>query len=296
MASIKHSFNPATDIPPLNNKVILITGANTGLGKQTALELAQHSPAQIWLTSRDFTKGQTAVEEVQKIASPGTKIHLLQLDLSSFASIKSAAKTFLSSVSRLDILFLNAGVLGHPPALTDEGYEIHMGTNHLGHALLLKLLTPLLNKTSQETPGGPSRVVSLTSIGYRLSDSSIHFHKLRQPDGLPQILRYIQSKLANLLYAKEVAKRYRESKIVSVHPGEVDTELFSREPGDEQVRFLVEEVAPKRVGSLEEGVKNQIWAAVAEVESGAYYEPVGRRAEEGLANDVVMARMLWEWT
>lgn len=97
---------------------------------------------------------------------------------------------------------------------------------------------------------------------------------------------------------QEVAKRYPQFTIVSIHPGEVATELFSREPGDEQVRYLQTEVAPARTIAVEQGVKNQLWAATAEgVTSGLYYEPIGvSDSATGLANDEEMARKLWEWT
>jgi NAD(P)-dependent dehydrogenase (short-subunit alcohol dehydrogenase family) len=108
MASKNVSFNPTTDIPSLEDKVILITGANSGLGKQSSLELAKHNPAQIWMAARSPDKGQAAVAEV-KSQVPGATVVFLELDLSSFDSIKKAAKTVLTSSPRLDILMLNAG-------------------------------------------------------------------------------------------------------------------------------------------------------------------------------------------
>ncbi len=107
----------------------------------------------------------------------------------------------------------------------------------------------------------------------------------------------MQSKLANLLYAKEVAKHYPQFKTMSIDPGAVKTDLFSREPGDEQMRYLQTKVAPEKAGPIEEGVKNQLWAATADgVVSGTYYEPIGVDAAEGVGRDEEMARRLWEWT
>ena len=292
------SFDPARDILSLADKVILITGANTGLGKQTALDLAKHGPSHIWMTARSFDKGNAAVADV-KSQYPGVSVSFLELDLASFASIKSAAKSFLASASRLEILFLNAGILGHPAALTKDGYEIHMGTNHLGHALLLKLLAPLLIKTASETTPADVRVVSLASIGYKYAAGGIQFDTLKEIDeGITPISRYTQSKLANLLYAQEVAAHYPQFTTVSLDPGAVGTDLFSREPGDEQVRHLQTNVAPQHAGPVTEGVKNQLWAATAKgVTSGKYYEPVGvSDTESGAALDKNMAKKLWEWT
>ncbi|RGP66287.1 hypothetical protein FSPOR_6665 [Fusarium sporotrichioides] len=288
-----YSFNPAGDIPSLDGRVILITGANTGLGKVTALELAKHNPAHVYITARDSTKGNAALDEVKGVASEGTKISLLELDLSSFDSIKAAAKTFLDHEARLDVLLLNAGIMGAPPVLTEDGYEMHMGTNHLGHALLLKLLKPVLDKTAD------SRVVHLSSAGFRhVGPGGIEFDTLRSttsPTPLP--LRYAQSKLACLLYAREAAKRYCFTNI-AINPGEVQTELFLREAGDEMMKHLQENVVPKMAGPISEGVKNHLWAVTSpEIKNGEFYEPVGKTGGlEGAGLDDEMAKKLWEWT
>ncbi|KAL4730890.1 hypothetical protein ACLX1H_002932 [Fusarium chlamydosporum] len=288
-----YAFNPSRDIPSLDGKVILITGANTGLGKATAIELAKHSPAHIYITARDSTKGSAALEEVRSVASAGTKISLLDLDLSSFENIKTAAKGFLDKEGRLDVLLLNAGVMGVPPVSTKDGYEMHIGINHLGHALLLKLLKPVLEKTPQ------ARVVHLSSAGFRhVGPAGIEFETLRSATSeTPLPMRYAQSKLACLLYAREAAKRY-QFKNIAINPGEVQTELFSREPGDEMMKYLQEHIVPKASGPISEGVKNHLWAATSpDIENGEFYEPVGETGGlEGHGLDDEMARKLWDWT
>ncbi|KAF7556505.1 hypothetical protein G7046_g6273 [Stylonectria norvegica] len=298
MASSGVSFTPDLDIPSQSGKFILITGANTGLGKQTALELAKHHPSEIWITARNAERGNAAVKEI-KTQSPDVSVFFLELDLASFDSIKSAAKKFLSSTSRLDLLFLNAGILGCPPALTKDGYEIQFGTNHLGHALLLKLLTPRLVQTASEPAGTDVRVVSLSSIGYAyVGPEGIQFETLKDnTKDITPLARYVQSKLANLLYAQEVAKRYPQFTTVSVHPGSVTTELFSREAGDETIKKMQINRPSSKV-TVEDGAKTQLWAATADgVVSGQYYEPVGvADAATGFANDKAMAQKLWEWT
>lgn len=276
MANGTTPFNPDKDIPSLGGKVILITGANTGLGKRSALELAKHNPAALWVTARSTEKANAAVEEVKK-QSPNASIKPLELDLTSFKSIKSAAKKFQDSSSRLDVLMLNAGILGAKPSLTEDGYEIHIGTNHVGHALLLKLLTPLLTKTASGSSAKDVRAIILTSIGWKFNvDQGLEIDTFKSVEGAGPVMRYVQSKLANMLYAQEMAKHYPQFTTVSVHPGEVDTELFSREPGDEQVAYLQKNVAPARVKPIDDGVKNQLWAAsTSDLVSGEYYEPVG---------------------
>jgi NAD(P)-dependent dehydrogenase (short-subunit alcohol dehydrogenase family) len=194
--------------------------------------------------------------------------------------------------------------MGCPPSLTAEGYEIQMGTNHVGHALLLKLLTPLLRKTAASCSDPNSvRVVSLSSSAWKYAGpEKIQFDTLRSLDGggVTPVNRYVQSKTANLLYAREFARRHPEFVTVSVDPGEVATALFTREPGDAQMAYLQAEVAPKRTGPIEEGVKNQLWAATADggvVVSGNHYEPVGKSPEStGLLLDEELAGEVWEWT
>ncbi|KAM0487426.1 hypothetical protein ACHAP7_001939 [Fusarium lateritium] len=288
-----YAFDPSKDIPSLEGKVILITGANTGLGKATAIELVKHSPTNVYLTSRNAEKGKAALEEVKSAASDGTKVSLLSLDLSSFESIKAAAAEFLQREDRLDVLLLNAGIMGAPPTLTKDGYEMHMGTNHLGHALLLKFLKPVLGKTPN------TRVIHLSSAGFRhVGTEGIEFDTLKYATSTTALpLRYAQSKLACLLYAREAAKRYSFTNI-AINPGEVQTELFSREAGDDLMKHLQTEVAPGLEIPIEEGVKNHLWATTCpDIENGEFYEPVGKSGgleRHGLDDE--MARKLWDWT
>ncbi|KAJ4263511.1 hypothetical protein NW762_006330 [Fusarium torreyae] len=289
-----YAFNPSKDIPSLVNKVILITGANTGLGKATAIELVKHSPAHVYLTSRNSTKGKVALDEVKRAASEDTKASLLELDLASFESIKAAAAEFLRREDRLDVLLLNAGVMGVPPSLTKDGYEMHIGTNHLGHALLLKLLKPVLDKTPD------ARVVHLSSAGFRhTGPAGIEFETLQSATSDTSLpVRYAQSKLACLLYAREAAKRYPGFKNIAINPGDVDTELFTREAGDEHMKHLQENVVGQLVVPISEGVKNHLWATTTpDIENGEFYEPVGETGGlEGHGLDDEMARKLWDWT
>ena len=186
--------------------------------------------------------------------------------------------------------------MGCPPKLTKEGYEIQMGTNHIGHALLLKLLEPTLLKT---TTLYPVRVVSMASSAWKWAGpEKIQFDTLKSLEGATPVNRYIQSKTANMLYVQELAKHYPQFTIASIDPGEVATQLFSRDPGDEQMIHIQTEVAPKAWRPVEEGVKNQLWASVSmDVTSGEYYEPIG---QGGLATDDgkddQLAEKLWEWT
>lgn len=148
-------FDPK-NISDLTGKVIIITGANGGLGYESLLHLAPHHPSKIYLCARTQAKYDAAMKGITAtIPNAADFIHYLELDLTSFASIKSAAQTFTSSNNRLDILMNNAGIMAQPAGLTKDGYEIQFGTNHMGHFLLTKLLLPTLQSTAS-TPNPTS--------------------------------------------------------------------------------------------------------------------------------------------
>ncbi|EKG16135.1 Short-chain dehydrogenase/reductase SDR [Macrophomina phaseolina MS6] len=297
------TFDPDTDIGDLTNKVILVTGGNVGLGKQTILELAKHSPAHIYLAARNPKKAQAAITDIQQRLSPSCTpppITFLELDLSSLQSVHAAAQAFLAVEARLDVLVLNAGILAvMPPAVTPDGYEIHFGTNHVGHALLTRLLLPALRTTRATVDD--VRVVVLTSAGHNWApvNVGIDFAAVKAPaESLTSRGRYGQSKLANALWARELARRHPEITVVAVHPGMVATNIFQN--ASERSWLIRNVVVPFGTINVEEGVKNQLWAVAApseDVVSGEYYEPVGRLGRNsGWVRNEDLARRLWDWT
>ncbi|KAK1830915.1 short-chain dehydrogenase [Podospora conica] len=286
------TFPPGTD---LTGKSILITGAASGLGYQSVVSLLSHDrpPAVIFLTARTLAKAAAAVSTLPTTPTHPTKIIPLALDLTSFASI-AALPPSLPPGSALDILLLNAGIMAVPPGLTADGYEIQFGTNHLGHALLTKLLLPLL----QQSPA--PRVVVLSSAGHRswpqgwgLKPGSLR----TDASELGAYERYFRSKLANVLFAREMARRYPGVKTVSVHPGIVDTGIVGSET-PWVVTAAIKVFKPLVVRSVEDGVRNQLWACVSDdVVSGEYYHPVGVAGKASKdAKDDGLAAELWEWT
>ena len=291
------SFDPDKDIPSLADQTILITGANAGLGRASLLTLAAHNPSTIYLCSRSLSNGSSTASEILK-SVPGANIKVLGLDLSSFESIKKVAAKVTEEAARLDILMLNAGIMGVPANVTEQGYEVQFGTNYMGHALLTKLLLPLLEKTAGEAKSDVRIVASTSHTHHYAPSGGIVFESLKSTaEKMPGFARYGQSKLANVLWVREMAKRYPHFVVAAVHPGVVSTGLLARAT-DLGLPAGMSGAVNRSSVSVEEGVKNQLWAATAKgVVSGEYYEPVGvagNASEYG--KDDELAKKLWEWT
>lgn len=292
----------AKNIPDLSGKVILVTGANSGLGLQSVLDLARHGPKEIWLTSRTTDKAEQAIQEIKKEV-PSANLKSLSLDLSSFESIKSAARSFTQSSQRLDVLLLNAGIMASDAGLTKDGYEVQFGTNHVGHALLTKLLTPILDRTAAE-PGSDVRVVVLTSAAVAMAPKDgIEFDTLKtQQEPMGTWTRYGQSKLANALFARQLAKLHPTWTVTAIHPGVVTTNL-SRHVQDRYwwAKGLMP-IANLLLTTVQQGALNQLWGSTApkeDIKSGEMYFPVadltgGRRGP--FVKDDALAKKLWDWT
>lgn len=298
-------FDASKEIPDLSGKVILITGGTAGLGSATALSFAAHAPGQIYFTGRSQPSADKLIREV-KAKYPNLGITFIQCDLASLASVQNAVKNLLSKIDRLDILMANAGVMALPHGQTSDGYEIQFGTNHMGHALLVKLLVPLMEDTAEKT--GDVRIVWNTSLGYGLHPrGGILFDKVKTPqkDISPisgHWIRYGQSKLANLLYARSFAKHHPAITSVSIHPGVSATGLVTSLGIMDRLLVYVTNIG--KMLSPEQCAWNQQWAATApigkgsrQVESGCYYEPVGVKGKlSGEAGNDELAEKLWVWT
>ncbi|KAB5522937.1 short-chain dehydrogenase/reductase [Coniochaeta sp. 2T2.1] len=298
------SFTASKDLPSLAGKTILVTGGNAGLGKQSVHDLAKYGkPAKIFLAARSLQKAQSAIDEIKQDV-PDANIVSLQLDLTSFDSINAAARTFLSQSDSLDILMLNAGIMATPPGQTKEGYEIQFGTNHMGHFLLTKLLLPVLRATVARPDDKPAdvRIVVLSSAGIGLAPASGFDDSWVRTDGsaVSTLTRYGQSKLANALMARELARRYPEITSIAVHPGTVNTGLADAFQDSGVLQNILLMVVRPFLATPEMGARNQLWAAVSgDVKNGEYYMPVGAVGwGRGTANarDDELARKVWEWT
>jgi NAD(P)-dependent dehydrogenase (short-subunit alcohol dehydrogenase family) len=208
----------------LTGQVVIVTGANTGIGLKTARRLSQQH-ATVVLACRSVQKGQAAADD-----DDVGGIFLAPMDLASLRSVREFCEIFRSTCDRLDILVNNAGIMNAPYSLTDDGFEIAMGCNHLGHFLLSQLLAPLMIRTAEKT-GKPSRLVIVssahageTSVGRANIDLEDLHWKQREYHAKRA---YASSKLANYLHALHASQIYPPDKLicVSLHPGWVQTQL-----------------------------------------------------------------------
>ncbi|TKA34009.1 hypothetical protein B0A54_14886 [Friedmanniomyces endolithicus] len=220
------------------------------LGESTALAIARHGPAKLLLVSRTESKLQHVADKIAKI-NPNVKVDLIVVDLSSQTDIRTAARKVFDLTDRLDVLVNNAAVVTSARGETLEGIELQFGTNHIGHHLLTSLLTPLLIAAATASgERGTTRIVNVSSIGYRLSPIRFHDHNFEgkpipseeePPKGIPAHMKpdvaagrpyygftaYGQSKTANILHAVALKEKFLSKGIqaFAVHPGSIWTDL-----------------------------------------------------------------------
>ncbi|KAH7148230.1 retinol dehydrogenase [Dactylonectria macrodidyma] len=290
-------FNPRTDIPDLSGKVIFVTGGNVGLGRESILEFCKHNPAQIFLAARSKEKAQAAIDEIVKAVPNAAPIIFIELDLGSFDSVKRAANEFLSKSTQLHILMNNAGIMATPAGTTKEGYEIQFGTNHMGHALLTKLLLPTLQQTAKTSD---VRIVSLSSNAEAWTGGPLWSFKQMKSDmaSTATVSRYGISKIANIYHSRALSRRYPEIRCISLHPGAVATSLSRGlyESFPLITPFL--RLALVFTKGPADGVRNQLWASVSpNAKSGEFYHPVGVTGKGSRqSQDQKLEEELWKWT
>ncbi|KAH3951034.1 hypothetical protein HBI56_088630 [Parastagonospora nodorum] len=303
------SFVPATDIPSLDGKIIFISGGTAGLGSESMKALAAHNAAHIYFTGRNVAAADTLISTI-KALHPYVGLTFIPMDLLSLRSVKEAiAKSF--NHDHLDILLNNAGIMAKPPGLSVDGYEIQFATNHLGHAMLTKQLMPFLLKAS-EAPDSDVRIICNTSDGYEISrmiKGGISFAELESGSTMSRTLlgqwqRYGQSKLANILFAAELARRYPQIKSVAIHPGVVETPLLTDLAGfDKYFTLWTCKLQGVPIMKPHEGAYNQLWCAAGAkkevLRNGGFYRPVGRDDTDtlkGEGSNAELAAKLWDWT
>ena len=290
----------ADQIPSQEGRTHVITGANTGLGLASALELAGRG-AHVVLACRNSGKAEAAADEIRS-AHSGAQVDVAELDLGSLDAVREQSAEIAQRFPKIDVLMNNAGVMHPPRSKTTDGFELQLGTNHLGHFVLTARLLPVL----RATPG--SRVVTVSSIAHA-QGGDIHFDDLQwERRRYSRQLTYAQSKLANLVFARELDRRLRAAGIespisVAAHPGVAATELarhlpFPIDKGFNLLRFTPFAQDPKM------GALSQLLAATdPQVKGGDYWGPrgpfgmsghPGRAGSTGKANDPEIARRLWE--
>ncbi|KZO91912.1 NAD-P-binding protein [Calocera viscosa TUFC12733] len=232
-------FDPVTDIPHLDGRIAIVTGANSGIGYQSALQLASHG-AKVYLTTRSEQKALDTIGRIER-ALPALKgagrLQALTMELSSISSAKAAAEAFLKKENRLDILINNAGTLASAYSETPEGISTVIAANHIGPFVFTTTLLPVLEATAK-LPGSDVRVVNVSSSQhsappYTTFSTLSDFKSLCGPEAgkdsfSRKMARYGQSKLANILFTKELQRRWDEAGVpavtLAVHPGGVATE------------------------------------------------------------------------
>ena len=278
------------DVPGQQGRLAVVTGANTGLGFETAQALAARG-ASVVLAVRNVEKGKQAAARIAA-AAPGATVTVQELDLSSLDSVRTAAEALRAGHPRIDLLICNAGVMYPPKQTTGDGFELQFGTNHLGHFALTGLLL------EQMLPEPGSRVVTVSSVGHRMQ-ARINFDDLQWERSYSRVRAYGQSKLANLMFTYELQRRLSGAGTtiaVAAHPGFAATELMRHTPAAAVVTPLFSQDAA--MGAL------PVLRAATDpgVLGGQYYGPGGFLGLRGYpklvassrrSHDEAVQRRLW---
>lgn len=281
------------DIPDQTGRTAVITGANTGLGYETATALAAKG-AHVVLAVRNLEKGKAAADLIAR-AYPGASVAIQELDLSSLESIRSAADELRAKYDSIDLLINNAGVMMTPKSTTKDGFELQFGTNHLGHFALTNLLL------DRVLAAPASRIVTVSSQGHRFV-RGIRFDDLQWENDYGRVRAYGQAKLANLLFTYELQRRLQGTNTIAVaaHPGGSNTELMRNLPV--AIRGLGAVLAPLFQGADMGALPTLRAATDPGVLGGQYYGPDGVGEQRGYpkvvassaaSHDTAAQRRLW---
>ena len=268
---------------------MVVTGANTGIGKATALALARQG-WRVYVASRSAAKGEAAVAAI-KAAAGSSDVFFLALDLADLESVRSCAEGFLARGEPLHVLVNNAGV-GGARGLTRQGFELMFGVNHLGHFLLTQLLLDRL------TSSAPARVVTVASDAHYQA-RGIDWEALRRPArGITGLGEYAVSKLCNVLFSQELARRTAGTGVTTyaLHPGVVASDIWRRVP------WPVRPLVTRRMLSVDQGAATSLYCATSPAvasESGLFYDKSAPRPASPVATPELAAE-LWQrsqaWT
>ena len=267
----------------LADRHIVITGANTGIGAETARALAVRG-AHLTLIGRSRAKTQAILDELT--ATSGQPVEFVEVDLGDLASVRAGATALAERGGPLHVLINNAGLAG-PRGVTKDGFELAFGTNHLGHVLLTTLLLPRLRAT------GGARIVNVSSRSHYQA-KGLDWEAVRQPTrSVTGMAEYAVSKLANVLFTKELARRLPPAEVAAyaLHPGVIASDIWGRRM-PRPLAWLI----TRFMKSTADGAKTSIHCATAPElagVSGRYYDDCRERRPSRLADDAELAAELW---
>ncbi|XP_026841521.1 retinol dehydrogenase 12 isoform X2 [Drosophila persimilis] len=279
------------------NKVFIVTGSNSGIGKETVRELAKRG-ATVYMACRDMKKCEEAREEIV-LETKNKYVYCRECDLASLDSIRNFVAAFKREQKTLNILINNAGVMRCPRSLTKDGFEMQLGVNHMGHFLLTTLLLDLLKNST------PSRIVNVSSLAHTRGE--INTGDLNSEKSYDEGKAYSQSKLANVLFTRELARRLAGTGVTAnaLHPGVVDTELFRHMSffSNFFAGLFVKPLFWPFVKTAANGAQTSLYAALdpdLELVSGEYFSDCQPKEVAPAGTDTQTAKWLWavseKWT
>jgi retinol dehydrogenase 14 len=268
--------------PDLTGKVSIVTGANSGIGKETARGLATLG-ATVVMVCRDPERGRRALSEIKE-TSRNDKVELLTCDLASQKSIRQFANDFKKTHARLDCLINNAGVFNRYRSLTEDGLEATFAVNHLAYFLLTNLLLDLIKRSA------PARIINVSSATHKYG--AINFDDLQNELNYRAFAAYSNSKLANVLFTYELARRLEGSRVTAncLHPGGVATNIFNTLPKPVEAAIKLVTISPER------GARTSVYLASSpEVEgvTGKYFVKKSATKSSNASYNEGTARRLW---
>lgn len=278
-------------------KVFIVTGANTGIGKETVREIAKRGGT-VYMACRDMNRCERARLEIVKETN-NKNIFSRVLDLSSLDSVRKFAADFKQEQDKLHVLINNAGVMRCPKALTKDGFEMQLGVNHMGHFLLTNLLLDVLKKSA------PSRIVNVSSLAH--TRGAINVDDLNSEKSYSEADAYSQSKLANVLFTRELAKRLEGTGVTvnALHPGVVDTELARNWAFFQTnfVQYFLKYLIWPLMKTPKSGAQTSIYAALdrdLDGVTGLYFSDCKPKDVAPAGKDDKTGKFLWEesekWT
>ncbi|XP_063967091.1 retinol dehydrogenase 11-like [Lytechinus pictus] len=270
----------------LDGKTVIITGCNTGIGRESAKDLAKRG-ARVIMACRNIEKAEEARLDVVRV-SGSSNVVVKKLDLASMKSIRKFAEDIKKEEKQLNILLNNAGIMMCPRWETEDGFEMQLGTNHLGHFLLTLLLLDLIKSSA------PSRIVNVSSAAH--DRGSMHFDDILLKKSYGPMKAYGQSKLANILFTRELARQLKGTGVTcySLHPGVINTELVRHFPSYAAPLLFLGSAFLK---TPEQGAQTNIYCCVDEKagqETGLYYKDCATATPTKAAQDNEAAKKLWD--